>query len=106
MKPILTKTNLNQNKPWLRDKNCAAPQPPPTPNQEHNDIGLTDEEISTLMNTKKNPQAVKENMAMIIQTWAMKKFRQSSQQPPAQPNAGTSNMELEDTNTIMNQPNV
>ena len=106
MKPIPIKTNPNQNKPRLRGKNRTAPQPTTTPNQEHNDRGLTDVEISSLMSMKKNPQAVKENTAMIIQTWAMKKFGQNSQQPPANTNMGNVNMELEDMNPPMSQPNV
>ncbi len=68
MKPIPVKTNLNQNRPRPKGKNHADPQPLPTSNEGHNDIGLMDEEISSLNNVEKNPQTVKENMAMIIQT--------------------------------------
>ncbi len=57
-----------------------------------------DEEISSLMNMEKNPQTVKESAALLIQTRAMKKFRQKPQPPPAPTNLSSVNMEIEDTN--------
>ncbi len=67
MKPIPVKSNPNQNRPRPKGKNRTDLQPPPAQKEGHNNIGLTDEEISSLINAKKNLQIVKENTAMLIQ---------------------------------------
>ena|SRR5258705_252413 len=106
MKPIpVPKNSQNQNKPRAKGKNRATTQTLLSTTTDHNDIGLMDKEISSLMNTEKNPQTVKESTALLIQTWAMKKFIHKSQAPPAPTNSGIINMEIEDMNPPPGQSN-
>src|SRR5260221_6564329 len=68
MKPIpVPKNSQNQNKPRAKGTNQATTQTLMSATVDHNNIGLMDEEISSLMNMKKNQQTVKQSTARLIQ---------------------------------------